>query len=127
MVATKEPDHNKLAPRCFTREGENKFASNEVGHGDEVGVGTITPRPCLGGLKEAVKALDQASGQAAMEPVEDAIPMVVNGLGGGHHWRQAAMGCPAVPAFQECFPFLPRGGLEQFSGGSGGSDRPWRS
>jgi hypothetical protein len=64
---------------------------------------------CLGGLHQAVDALDQAIGDSAVEPPQDAMPMMFDGAGGIDHRRQPAVGGPEVPFLQEARAGFGRG------------------
>src|SRR5277367_4799591 len=74
--------------RCFewvvassSRQPQVELACQQVDHGLEVAAGAIAARLGLGGLHQAVDAFDQAIGDLAVEPAQDALPMTLDGTG----------------------------------------------
>jgi hypothetical protein len=76
---------------------EVELSGDEVDHGLELSDRSIAPRLGLGGLHEAVDALDQAVGDPAVEPAQDAVPMTLDGVGGIDDRFEPTMGRPEVP------------------------------
>ena len=50
-------------------------------------VRAVTPSLGLGGLDEAVEALQNAIGDLALEPAEHPVPVIHDGVGDLDHWR----------------------------------------
>ena len=77
-----------------------ELGAQQVGDGDQVVVGGITFRPCLGGLDLCVHRLDEAVAQAAAEVLDDASPVLVQGGTQTLERRQPAAARPADPPVQ---------------------------
>ena len=60
---------------------EIQLAQDQVGHVDEVLVGTIAAGLGLGGLDEAVEAFENPVGDLALESAEHAFPVIHDGVG----------------------------------------------
>ena len=80
---------------------EIEFTGEQVDHGFEIADRSIAASLRLGGLDEAVDALNQAIGDPAVEPAQDAIPVAFDGTCGIDDRRQPTMGCPEVPLLEE--------------------------
>lgn len=86
-----------------------EFASDQVGHEDEVTGFAISSGARLGSLDQAVDRLDRAIAQGAVKAVEDAIPVGFQGQGELLEGRQLAAARPSEPGGQLLFGFGPRG------------------
>jgi hypothetical protein len=77
-----------------------ELSGDQVDHGLEVADRAIAARLGLGGLHQAVDAFDQAVGDLAVEPAQDAVPMTLDGVRGIDDRLEAAMGRPEVPCLE---------------------------
>ena len=74
-----------------SRQSEIELAGQQVDDGLEVSGRAVAACLCLGGLHQAVDALDQAIGDSAVEPPQDAMPMMFDGaaasiIGASRQW-----------------------------------------
>jgi hypothetical protein len=97
----------KSVLRCFewvvassSRQPQVELACQQVDHGLEVAAGAIAARLGLGGFHQAVDAFDQAIGDLAVEPAQDALPMTLDGTGSIDDRRQPAVSGPEVPGLE---------------------------
>jgi hypothetical protein len=60
---------------------------HEVGHVDKVPVRAVAARLGPGGLEQAIEPLQDAVADVAVEPAQDALPMVHDGVGHLDHGR----------------------------------------
>ena len=93
-----------MVPRCWAWEEtsscgqpEVELSGDQIDHGLEVSCRAIAARLGLGGLHQAVDAFDQAVGDVAVEPAQDAVPMTLDGVRGIDDRFEAAMGRPEIP------------------------------
>ena len=122
-----------LVPRCsawvetlLRRYPQVEFTRQQIDHGLEVSDRAVAAGLGLCGLHQAVDALDQAVGDLAVEPAEDAVPVALDGVGCVDDRFEAAMGRPEIPFLEE------GGGLgrrvdHRVPGTPGGSGRLVRS
>ena len=75
---------------------EVELSGNQIDHGLEVSDRAVAARLGLGGLHQAVDALDQAVGDLAVEPAQDAVPMTLDGAGGIDNRFETAMSGPEI-------------------------------
>lgn len=61
----------------------------------------LASRPGLSRLNEVVDTLQDAVANAGLEPVENAVPVVFDGVGRLDHGHQLRVRDPVVPALQE--------------------------
>ena len=87
-----------------------EFAGDQVGDGDQVLGGAVTAGLGLGGLDQRVGPLDAAVGEFGVEGIEDAGPVVLEGLGDLFDGFEAAATSPGVPLVQERLGVLAVGG-----------------
>ena len=97
-----------LVPRCsawvetlLRRYPEVEFTRQQIDHGLEVSDRAVAAGLGLGGLHQAVDALDQAVGDLAVEPAQDAVPVALDGVRGIDDRFEAAMGGPEIPFLEE--------------------------
>jgi hypothetical protein len=83
------------APFELERRGRQvgEFAGNQVSDGDQVPDGAVAAGLGLGGLDQRVGALDAAVGELGVEGIEDAGPVVLEGLGDllDSYWGQTTI------------------------------------
>src|SRR4029453_812383 len=82
-------------------EPDVDFSCNQVGDGNEVAQRAVAACLSLGGLDEAVDALDQAVGDVAVEPGENAIAMLLDGARCLLDRFESRPDRPAVPAIEK--------------------------
>src|SRR5208282_5188034 len=72
--------HEKRVPRCsewvawLSGESEVELSGEQIDHCLEISRRPVAARFGLGGLDQAVDALDQPVGDLAVEPAQDAVP-----------------------------------------------------
>src|SRR3954462_5460704 len=82
------------------RQPEIELSGDQVDHGLEVADRAVSARLGLGGLHQAVDALDQAVSDLAVEPAQDPVPMTLDGVRGIDDRLEAAMGRPEIPCLE---------------------------
>jgi hypothetical protein len=87
-----------------------EFAGNPVSDGDQVPDGAVAAGLGLGGLDQRVGALDAAVGELGVEGIEDAGPVVLEGLGDLLDGVESATTGPGIPLVQERLGLLAAGG-----------------
>ena len=78
-----------------------EFSGDEVGDGDQVFGGGVAARLGLSSLDQRIGRLDAAVGELGIEGVEDAGPVVLEGLGDLLDGLESAAACPGVPLVEE--------------------------
>src|SRR3954447_731327 len=93
-----------MVPRCLIwvetslcGQPEVELPGDQIDHGLKVSFRTVAARLGLGGLHQAVDAFDQAVGDLAVEPAQDAVPMTLDGVRGIDARFEPAMGGPEIP------------------------------
>ena len=92
-----------------------EFAGNQVGDGDQVPDRTVTASLGLGGLDQRVGSLDAAVGELGVEGIEDAGPVLLEGLGDLLDGFEAATPGPGIPLVEERLGLLAAGALWKIS------------
>src|SRR5271157_4702454 len=93
-----------LVPRCFgwvatwlCGQLQVEFPGEEVDDGFEVSDRAIASCLGLGGLDQTVDALDEAVGNLAVEPAQDAVPVTLDGVCRVYDGLEPAVGGPEIP------------------------------
>src|SRR5208283_5837668 len=82
---------------CSRGQPQVELAHQQVDHRLEVADRAVAAGLRLGGLHQAVDALDQAVGDLAVEPAQDAVPVTLDGMCGIDDRLEPAMGGPEIP------------------------------
>src|SRR5271157_1312870 len=95
---------NKLVPRrlgwvvtCSRGQPQVELAHQQVDHRLEVADRAVAAGLRLGGLHQAVDALDQAVGDLAVEPAQDAVPVALDGVRRVDDRFEPTVGRPEIP------------------------------
>src|SRR5271166_5642463 len=93
-----------LVPRCFgwvatwlCGQLQVEFPGEEVDDGFEVSDRAIASCLGLGGLDQTVDSLDEAVGNLAVVPAQDAVPVTLDGVCRVDDGLQPAVGSPEIP------------------------------
>ena len=92
---------------------EIKLAGNDIAHGDQVVRGAVSSGFSFSSLNQAVDPFKDAVVYPAVEPVQDAVPVFLDGFSGLGDRFESAVARPPVPFLQVDLGGVDIGLLEQ--------------